>query len=452
MPFFPLAILREELHQLGGYKRLLNVVATNALHDSGHVFDPPRCHPGTRVKIIQTIIDWSAGADDETRTKSVNWLTGPAGSGKSAIGRTVCEHCAKKGTLLASFFFSSTDASRNHSKALVATIAYQISAIDASIRNAVSKFIDNDPHIFSKSLRTQFVSLVVEPLLASYASGLDTLRRLIVIDGLDECGDPSSQRDILETITYLIKTYPHSPIRFLVCSRSENSITNVIHGASMYPTVFTIVLSDDYAANVDIRLYLCDNFNDIRQGHIFKHLLPDYWPSDDDLLEIIHKSSGQFIYASTVVKYIQSEDEMPHRRLEIILGLRPPHGDLPFAQLDALYTHILTTTKKAPAAAKILAFIAMYPNACTVIARYVELEDEEVEIILSKLAAIVGRTRDRDDDVCDRFELLHKSFEDFVFDQSRSKELYVSFPDTLASHILRSIKIFSGERPLFLDI
>jgi len=94
----------------------------------------------------------------------------------------------------------------------------------------------------------------------------------------------------------------------------------------------------------------------------------------------------------------------------------------------------------------------MYPNACTVIARYVELEDEEVEIILSKLAAIVGRTRDRDDDVCDRFELLHKSFEDFVFDQSRSKELYVSFPDTLASHILRSIKIFSGERPLFLDI
>jgi len=422
-------------------------VAPNALHDSGHVFDPPKCHPGTRVAVIQAIMDWLAGVNEDTRGKGVTWLTGGAGAGKSAIGRSVCERCAEEGTLLASFFFSSSDATRHHSKTLVPTIAYQICPIDPSIRKAVSDFIYNDPHIFSKSLRMQFVSLVVEPLLSLYTSRAQTLRRLIVIDGLDECVDKSSQRDILETIAYLITTYPQLPIRFLVCSRLEPNIKNVIHSFRMNSTVFTISLSDDYyAASEDIEIYLRDHFNAIRQGHIFNHLLPDSWPTEDHIYELVSKSSGQFIYASTVIQYIESLDDMPHQRLEVILGLRPPHGDLPFVQLDALYTHVLTTTKDPPRAAKILAFIARYPGTIIpFIARYLELEDEEVEIILSQLAAIIHRERLSDSDVYGQFSLLHKSFEDFLSDPSRSKELYVSFPDANASDILRSIQIFSGK-------
>jgi len=440
------------LGEAGKYnERLLGNVAPNALHNSGHVFDPPKCHPGTRVAVIQAIMDWLAGVGEDTRAKGVTWLTGGAGAGKSAIGRTVCERCAEEGALLASFFFGSNDATRNHSKALVATIAYQICAANPAIRKVVSDFIDNDPHIFNKSLQAQFVFLVVEPLLAFYASAPRSLPRLIVIDGLDECVDPAGQRDILETITYLITTYPHSPIRFLVCSRPESSIKNVIHSVRMNAVVFTISLSDDDAANEDIEIYLRDTFSAIREGHIFKHLLPDSWPTEDHISELVSKSSGQLIYASTVIRYIESLDDMPHQRLEVILGLRPPHGELPFAQLDALYTHVLTTTKDPPKAAKILAFIARYPKTIIpFIARYLELEDEEVEIILSQLAAIVHRKRYSDSDVYDGLSLLHKSFEDFLSDPSRSKELYVSFPDANASDILRSIQIFSG-KPFLLE-
>jgi len=440
------------------HKRLPKLVPADVFQNSRNIFRPQRCHPDTRVAVIQEIMDWLAGLHEDTHTKGVAWLTGDGGAGKTAIGKTVCERCVEEGTLLASFFFGSNDATRNHSIALVATIAYQICTIDASIGKAVCDIIDNDPHIFRKSLRAQFMSLVVEPLRSSYASGLLTIRRLIVIDGLDECKDKSRQRDILETIAYLIKTYPQIPIRFLICSRPEPNIKNVIHGANMYSKVFTISLRNDYAASEAIKLYLCDSFNTIRQGHIFKHLIPDSWPSEGDLSLLIYRSSGQLIYASTVIKDIQSADDMPHQRLAVILGLRAPHGDLPFAQLDTLYTNILTMTKDPPKATKILAFIARYPGTCIpLIARYLVLDDEVVEIMLSKLAAIVGSVRNGDHDIYDHFSLLHKSFEDFLSDQSRSKELYVRFPDAVASDILRSIQIFSGtlfptECPPFLSI
>ena len=425
------------------YERLLGNVVPNALHDSGHVFDPPKCHPGTRVKIIQAIMDWLAGADEDTRRKGVNWLTGGAGAGKSAIGRSICERCAQEGSLLGGFFFSWQDGTRNHSKYLAATIAFQACTIHPTIKEALSNAIEKDLLIFSKSLRTQLVSLVIEPLLSFYANGTHTLPCLIVIDGLDECVDKSGQRDILETIAYLITTYPDSPIRFLVCSRPEPNIKNVIHAVKMYETVFTIMLDDDYQSDQDIELYLSDNFNAIQQDHIFKHSLTDSWPGKDNLRKLVRKSSGQFIYASTVMKYIQSADDMPHRRLQVVLGLRPPHGDLPFAQLDALYTHMLTMMHDPPKATRVLAFVAMYPEMCVpVIARYLELENEEVEILLSKLAAIIRR---RHHFCSDGFSLLHKSFEDFLFDQSRSKDLYVNFFDRQTSTVIRSLQIFSGK-------
>jgi len=100
----------------------LEVVAPNASHDSGHVFDPPKCHPGTRVAVIRAIIDWLAESNAETREKDVAWVTGAAGASKSAIGRSVCERCAEEGSLLASFFFGSADSTRNQTRSLAATL------------------------------------------------------------------------------------------------------------------------------------------------------------------------------------------------------------------------------------------------------------------------------------------------------------------------------------------
>lgn len=93
------------------------------------------------------------------------WLSGPAGAGKSAIAQTLAEDFYSQGRLVASFFFSRSDSTRNHARSLVATIAYQLyTLIPPVARSLFSRIIDADPLIFTKSILTQFEILVVNPL------------------------------------------------------------------------------------------------------------------------------------------------------------------------------------------------------------------------------------------------------------------------------------------------
>jgi len=427
----------------GGYERLLDVVAPNALHDSGHIVDPPKCHPGTRIAIIQTIIDWIAGSNEDNRDKFVTWLSGAAGAGKSAIGRSVCERCKEEGTLLASFFFGSSDSTRNHSQFFVATIAYQICLASPGLRSAVSSAVEYDPLVFDRSLRTQLKLLVMDPLLANFANQPQRAPCLIVVDGLDECLDQASQREILDALFYFASASSF-PIRVLVCSRRESQIVTMFNATRMSALLFKIILDDEYNSEDDIELYLRDQFQKIRETHIFKASIPSSWPSEDQLDELKYKSSGQFIYATIVIRYVESSLHRPQQRLDAILGLRPPFKDLPFSELDALYLHLLTINDDTPRAADILAILALYDEINPAdIDKMLSLESGEAEVCLSRIAAIVnvGLTLDH----IFAASLLHKSFGDFLFDSDRSKGFSRARMETKAWHSLRIIQIFSSK-------
>ena len=386
-------------------------------------------------------MEWMDGSRQETKKKGINWVTGAAGAGKSAIGRTICERCAEKGTLLGGFFFGLGDPTRNHSRSLVATIAYQICSINTAIRKAVCDFIDYDPLIFSRSLRAQFTSLVMDPLAASYSDDSHHTPCLIVIDGLDECVDKASQRDILETLLY-VTTTSRMPLRILICSRPESQITSFLNLPRTSSAVFKIFLGDEYSPEEDIRLYLSDRFMEIRQSHNLRTLLPDSWPSQYNVDQIVYKSSGQFVFAATVIRYVESDRHRPHQRLEAALGLRPAFKDLPFAELDALYTHILMVTEQPSLAVDILAFPIMYGRMpLRDIERYLNLHSGDVHVVLADLGAIAKISMYGIHEV----SMLHKSFSDFLFDPHRSKSLYRNRTETRAWHIIRVIENISGK-------
>jgi len=419
-------------------------VAPNALHDSGHVVDPPKCYPGTRVAIIQTIIDWIAGSNQANRDKFFTWLAGAAGAGKSAIGRSVCERCKEEGTLLASFFFGSRDPTRNHSRSFAGTIAYQLCSISQGLRTAISHAIEYEPFVFSRSLQTQLKLLVMDPLLANYANEPQRAPCLIVVDGLDECSDQLTQQDIFDALRFLA-TQSAIRIRLLVCSRQENHIVTMFSGIQEHKLLFKILLDNEYSSKQDIALYLRDQFQRIRETHFFKAKIPDSWPTGDQLRELTYKASGQFIYATIVVGYVKSPLHRPQQRLDSILGLRPPFKDLPFSQLDALYLHLLNSTDNPSIAADIMAYVSLYDDMRPEdIDKLISLESGETEVYLSRLAAIVTMEENWSD--CLQARLLHKSFADFLFDSDRSKELSRSKMETEARHVVRMIELFSGKR------
>ena len=82
---------------------LHRATATAAFHNSEERFDPPKCHPNTRLAVLTKIMEWIKWEED--LNSFIMWVYGPAGAGKSAISQTIAEMCEEEMILLASFFF-----------------------------------------------------------------------------------------------------------------------------------------------------------------------------------------------------------------------------------------------------------------------------------------------------------------------------------------------------------
>ena len=63
-----------------------------------------------------------------------------------------------------------------------------------------------------------------------------------------------------------------------------------------------IVLDEKHAPSDDIRRYLVDEFFRILTKRNISSI-----PSDTDIDHLVSKASGQFIYASTVIKFIDDD-------------------------------------------------------------------------------------------------------------------------------------------------
>ena len=120
------------------------------------------CLPGTRKDVLDRVYTWADSRSDST----VCVLYGPLGSGKTTLATTLAEKYAKENRLAGTFFFSgnrSHDPERRSLHRIVATIAYQNSTSHSIVRKKVTQVLDSDPAILSKSLETQFQSLLVGP-------------------------------------------------------------------------------------------------------------------------------------------------------------------------------------------------------------------------------------------------------------------------------------------------
>ena len=359
------------------------------------------------------------------------WVYGPAGAGKSAIAQTIAEMCEDEMILLASIFFSRNDPSRSTVKPLIATIAYQITLNLPQVRDAILGAIEHDPLIFSKSLAVQVKSLIVAPLQPLADAGYfkePTSRRLVIIDGLDECSDPKVQKNILEVLANA-QQHHRLPLVFLFASRPEQHISFTFNTRLLFIITSRLALDESYLPDEDIKLFLADKFQEIKSTHRLCAYIPPQWPLPNVLEQLVRKSSGQFIYASTVIRYVASVRHKPVDRLDIILGIRPPQRDLPFAELDALYTHILYGVEDIERVLEILSVVFFCTNfnqfldwrlSPPKIEKFLCLQPGDVELYLGDLNSLVNIEPRQ------TIRVLHASLGDFFVDPTRSKPFWIN--------------------------
>jgi hypothetical protein len=358
------------------------------------------------------------------------WLYGPAGAGKSAIAQTMAEKLYSKKLLLASFFFSRSDAKRNHEKSLIATIAYETALIISETKVAIERAVDDDPALFERSLEAQLTRLVIEPLLQLKDSGYfiqNPSARVIVIDGLDECNNPEVQCYILEVIAGVLQQHD-LPLLFLIASRPEQHLTAAFNFGALDKNTTRIALDDNFCPENDIRIFLRDSFDKVKQTHPLKAHIPSGWPAPDLINTIIQKSSGQFIYASTLMKYVSSIRHRPMDQLQEILDVHPSQNDsgTPFSELDAIYMHLFSSVLNIQAVLKIMGILiapmktGFHLETPVDIEEFLSLKAGDVELILADLSSVV---------CCDMrygpIQLLHASLGDFLHDKNRSRQFYI---------------------------
>ncbi|TEB30625.1 hypothetical protein FA13DRAFT_1792210 [Coprinellus micaceus] len=452
-----------------GWKLLLEHTTPSALYDSRARFDPPKVDKHTRVEVMERLTTWIEDRESPTRLLC---MTGAAGAGKSALQQTIAERYAESGALAASFFFSCSDPSRNNVSAIVPSIAYQLGLRHPYLRQWIGEAVDDDHLVFSKSLRTQMDALVVRPVEHFRAqmgpAKFSSLPYLITIDALDECLDDQHQADLLSVIhTSLLRD--NMPFRIFLASRPELTIRTALES---YPQgfVYHLRLSDDFDATDDIRKALWRRLREIGARSSDPLARSPLWPTHDDVESLVIASSGQFVYAATVIRYVSDRRGSPVKRLQMVLEGR--HGEAPanerlFAELDLLYMSILSNAKEAWEVANpdspydfvvLLRIFECYRcsdfplSSFLVTRRYHESNDfchllgldsntlDTLTLDLRSLVSVVDKNGSGE--TYDTLHLYHRSFVEFLDTPTRSKGLYrstVLVTEFIVSCLMRQI-------------
>ena len=412
-------------------------IAPGAFHNSEERHDPPKCHPHTRRAVLEKIMDW---VKDANKVALILWLYGPAGAGKSAIAQTIAELLEKAGLLAAAFFFSRNAAGRSTKASLVATLAYQLVISIPEIRARILKAVEEDPALFSRSIEAQVHALIVKPLNAvaddeTLTPTLLSRPRLIILDGLDECSTTSAQTHILNALSTTVK-HLRIPLCFLIASRPEEDIRQAFNDQNSLGSLsFSIALDDTYQLDHDIRVFLQSTFDAIKQKHPSRAHLPTSWPSSEDIRRLVEKSSGQFIFASTVAKYVNSHRHWPPDRLKIIFGQSEPSQEMPFAELDGLYRLILSSVADIEKLHDFLMFLVLQPfqsgswsrpqTTTSLVEKFLFYRPGEIDMILTDLHSIIYVPPLGNKFGFEELRFFHASLPDFLLDQSRSMDLFL---------------------------
>ncbi|KAJ7930392.1 hypothetical protein B0H13DRAFT_2264178 [Mycena leptocephala] len=203
-----------------------------------------------------------------------------------------------------------------------------------ALKKHISQSVENDPAIVDRSLSDQLQNLIIKPCRKSFLSHPLS----IIIDGLDKCDGEDIQQEILDSIGKVASREQLS-ILFFIASRPEAHMCEAFSDTAL--DGFHRPMNIDQSFD-DVRKYLVNQFTRIHAAHrTTMRTVPSPWPSSEIVEALLETSSGYFIYASTVVKFVDDKRFRPVDRLNIILGIKNSLSASPFNTLNQLYIQVL---------------------------------------------------------------------------------------------------------------
>lgn len=422
--------------------------------------DHTTCHPATRVDLLHQIQDWV----QKPHSKSIFWLNGMAGTGKSTISWTIAKWLSEQRKygvidLGASFFFKRGEGDRGSALRFFPTIARQLVSEVPGLYSLVADAIASDSSIFDKALGEQFDKLIYQPLqkVRMTPSACPTL--VVVVDALDECEKNSDIEVILDLWSKLpqIKTIH---VKLFLTSRPDVPILGRFKKMSV-DAHHDMILHDEVPRTTiqqDIFLFLLDSFSEIRKNYNAdwpSTLLDLEWPGDKILQALVNMAVPLFIVAATVCRYVGDSNFNPQERLEEVLHFQRI-GQL--EQMEQTYLPVLTrlpgTLSNSHDKEK------LYSEFRVIVGSIVTLADP---LSVTSLAALLNMGRDTivrrlrplhsvlrvPHDFATPIRTLHLSFAEFLSsDRLHDKPFGIDGPATHRSLLARCVELLSGPNGL----
>jgi NACHT domain len=397
----------------------------------------PTCLPDTRVDLLQQIHNWIDSNDeiDRTNERSIFWLNGWAGTGKSTISRTVAYNCFQQGCLGASFFFSKGGGDISHAGQFFTTIARQLAEESQYLKRCIYDAIKENKIIATQSYANQWRQLILGPL-SKLDRGYRAFSFVFVIDAMDECDNEDDIKLILRLlaeaqslekvrIRAFLTSRPETPIRTGFNQISESHRHIVLHNIST-PVI-----------NHDISIFLTYNLQLMGQK--------EGWPGEAVISQLVKNACGLFIWAATACLFIKNGKirRIIESRLTTILETRSSVAESsgPEKHLDQIYNTVLrqsiptdySKTEKQEFL-KLLKetlgsiVILLSPLSLHSLSRLLDTDLEDVSNSLKDLHVIMDIPKDGSQSV----RLHHPSFRDFLLNKNRCVDLNFWVDEKLA--------------------
>ncbi|KAG8706339.1 hypothetical protein FRC09_002465 [Ceratobasidium sp. 395] len=364
------------------------------------------CTPNTRVKVLTELYEWAR----DSESQKVYWLNGMAGTGKTTIAYSLSKELDRSRGLAASFFCSRQLQECREVNRILPTISYQLCRFSLPFRAAVSRVLEADPDVYNQPLVDQFRQLIYEPLVEVK----DTLPTslVVVVDALDECDD-NRGADILKCLLLYAQGLP---VKFFIASRPNSKILDSMRQKGDHtPLELRLHDLDRSVVEEDIRTYLLTK------------LAPHLELSATQLHVLVERSGVLFIYAATVVRYIEANNfSRGMKRLkEVLVSTSKGSTSNSDKEISELYSMILAAVFDDPSLTesdradvkKILHTVvcAQEPLSIATVAGLLGLDHETVHAALQSLLSVL-----RISNTTQVITTLHESFPDYLLNKSRS--------------------------------